>query len=116
MKNSYDSRMLSNSDLPLSVSPHCSFRVQPTNPAKIVPETCRDLSQEKHSSQQQGNLLARPIFDLNTNPYLHESKVDDMDDAVTTMDAKLIQAQSQFGVVGAAAVAIAAHRQPSGAF
>lgn len=111
MNNNYDPRAL-----PPSVSPQCSFRVQPTNLVKIVPETCRNLSQGKHPSQQQGNSLARQAIDLNTNPYFQQTKGDIMGDAATTMDAKLLQAQSQFGAVGAAAVAIAAHRQSSGSF
>ncbi|XP_028763811.1 mitogen-activated protein kinase 19 [Neltuma alba] len=116
VKSNYDPRILSKNALPPSVSPHCPFRAQPTNPARIVPETCRDLSQGKQPSQQQANSLARQTIDLNTNPYFQQSKVDNMDDAATTMDAKLLQAQSQFGAVGAAAVAIAAHRHSSGAF
>ncbi|KAI9083483.1 hypothetical protein K1719_034425 [Acacia pycnantha] len=116
MKNNCDLRILSKNAVPPSVSPQCSFRVQPTNPAKIVPATCRDQSQGKRPSHQQGNSLARQTIDLNTNPYFQPSKVDNINDSVTTMDAKLLQAQSQFGAVGAAAVAIAAHRHYSGPF
>jgi len=49
-------------------------------------------------------------MDVNTNPYIQpQAKGDQLSDRIT-IDAKLLQAQSQFGAAGAAAVAVAAHR------
>lgn len=55
---------------------------------------------------QQSNLQTT---DLNTNPYQQRDKNNNLDDSVATNDAKLLQAQSHIGVVGAAAVAVATH-------
>jgi hypothetical protein len=56
----------------------------------------------------------RPAIDLNTNPYHQQGKNDLLNDPVSVIDAKLLQAQSQFGAAGAAAVAVAAHRHSGG--
>jgi len=89
--------------------------VQPTN-TKATSETYKDMSQGKHQlSSQQCSMPARPAIDLNTNPYYQQGKRDHLNDPVGSIDAKLLQAQSQFGAVGAAAVAVAAHRH-SGSF
>ncbi|KAI4323086.1 hypothetical protein L6164_022721 [Bauhinia variegata] len=108
IKASYDPRFFypNGGVLPQAVSPHCFFRTHTANPEKTMSETRKDLSQgNKH--QQQGNVPARPAIDLNTNPYFQQAKINE---PITTIDAKLLQAQSQFGAVGAAAVAVAAHR------
>jgi len=89
--------------------------VHPTN-TKATSETYKDISQGKHQlSSQQCSMPARPAIDLNTNPYYQQGKRDHLNDPVGSIDAKLLQAQSQFGAVGAAAVAVAAHRH-SGSF
>ncbi|WJX67865.1 Mitogen-activated protein kinase 19 [Trifolium repens] len=82
---------------------------------KTTPETYKDNSQGKHQrSPQKCNVPPRPAIDLNTNPYHQQGKNDLLNDPVTVIDAKLLQAQSQFGAAGAAAVAVAAHRHSGG--
>lgn len=50
------------------------------------------------------------VVDMNSNPYYHpQPKAEQINDRLP-IDAKFLQAQSQFGAVGAAAVAVAAHR------
>ncbi|KAL1299811.1 hypothetical protein HN51_044354 [Arachis hypogaea] len=111
MKDNYDPKMFYRNTLPQAVSPHFFQRMCPTNP-KTPSEAYKDVSQGKHQlPSQQGNVPARLAIDLNTNPYYQHGK----SDHVSAIDAKLIQAQSQFGAVGAAAVAVAAHRH-SGCF
>lgn len=45
--------------------------------------------------------------DMNPNPYVQaQTKADQLN----AIDAKLLQAQSRYGAAGAAAVAVAAHR------
>lgn len=60
------------------------------------------------------NMAAKPssgmAMDVNTNPYCQpQARVEQLNERIA-IDAKLLQAQSQFGPVGAAAVAVAAHR------
>ncbi|EXC11699.1 Mitogen-activated protein kinase 19 [Morus notabilis] len=106
-KETYDPRMR-NGILPQAVSPHCFFRTHTTNQEKSGLET----SQLKPQSQtEQLNVAGKQspsmVIDVNTNPYYRQQqKVDQL----SAIDAKLLQAQSQFGAVGAAAVAVAAHR------
>ena len=50
------------------------------------------------------------VVDMNSNPYYQpQAKAEQLNDRLA-IDAKLLQAQSQFCAVGAAAVAVAAHR------
>ncbi|KAI4333451.1 hypothetical protein L6164_018262 [Bauhinia variegata] len=107
VKGSYEPRFFYQNGgvLPQAISPHCFFRTHTTNPEKIMSETRKDLSQAKHQlPSQQRNI---PAMDLNTNPYLQQSKIND---PITPIDVKILQAQSQFSAVGAAAVVVAAHR------
>ncbi|XP_061345333.1 mitogen-activated protein kinase 19-like isoform X2 [Gastrolobium bilobum] len=110
IEDTYDSRIYRNT-LPQAVSPHCFHRMHPAN-TRSISETHKDISQGNHQlPSQQYNMSARPVpIDLNTNPYYQQGNNDHLNDPVTTIDAKLLQAQSQFGAVGAAAVAVAAHR------
>lgn len=49
-------------------------------------------------------------MDVNANPYCQpQARVEQLNERIA-IDAKLLQAQSQFDPVGAAAVAVAAHR------
>ena len=115
MKDTYDPRFFYRNTLPQAISPHCFHRVLPTNP-KTTSEAHKDVSQGKHHQlpSQQCNVPARPAIDLNTNPYYQQGKNDHLNGPVIAIDAKLMQAQSQFGAVGAAAVAVAAHRHSGG--
>ncbi|KAL2331271.1 hypothetical protein Fmac_018852 [Flemingia macrophylla] len=113
IKDAHDQRIFFRNTLPQSVSPHCFHRLQPSN-QKTTSETCKDVSQGKHQiPSQQCSMPARHAIDLNTNPYCQQGKNDHLNDPVASIDAKLLQAQSQFGAVGAAAVAVAAHRHGS---
>lgn len=116
LKDTYDQRIFYRNTLPQAVSPHCFHRVQQPTITKTTSETYKNIPQGKHQlPSQQCSMPARPTIDLNTNPYYQQGKSDHLNDPVASIDAKLLQAQSQFGGVGAAAVAVAAHRH-SGAF
>ncbi|PON69800.1 Serine/threonine protein kinase [Parasponia andersonii] len=105
VKEAYDPRVR-NTILPQAVSPHCFFRTHTANQEKSDSSL---IKVQAHSPQL--NMAAKQspvmVIDLNTNPYYQpQPKVDQL----TAIDTKLIQVQSQFGAVGAAAVAVAAHR------
>lgn len=109
----YDPRIYYQNSLPQANSPHCFLRAQHTNSESNVSQTQKVFSQGKHHqlpSQPCSNLAARPVNDLNANPYHHQAKKIDRFEHSITIDAKLLQAQSQFGAVGVAAVAVVAHR------
>ncbi|KAH7512748.1 hypothetical protein FEM48_Zijuj12G0123300 [Ziziphus jujuba var. spinosa] len=112
MKETYEPRIYRNSILPSqAVSPHCFFRTHTANQEKSVVDIQRDSSQAKRQPETQlFNMAAKPAsgIDVNPNPYYQtQTKVDQLN----AIDAKLLQAQTQFGAVGAAAVAVAAHRK-----
>ncbi|PON98564.1 Serine/threonine protein kinase [Trema orientale] len=105
VKEAYDPRVR-NTILPQAVSPHCFFQTHTANQEKSDSSL---VKVQAHSPQL--NMAAKQspvmVIDLNTNPYYQpQPKVDQL----TAIDTKLIQAQSQFGAVGAAAIAVAAHR------
>lgn len=79
--------------LPQAVSPHCFQQGKKKLPSQHRPATSID------------QLLP------NSNPYYQQGKNDPV---ASSIDAKLLQAQSQFGAVGSAAVAISAHRHSGG--
>ncbi|XP_009344615.2 mitogen-activated protein kinase 19 isoform X2 [Pyrus x bretschneideri] len=113
VKEMYDPRTLyRNAVPPQSVSPHCFFRIHTANQDKAGVEVQRYESHAKLQPQpEQCNLAAKPspgmVIEVNTNPYYPPpAKVDQL----SSIDSKLLHAQSQFGPVGAAAVAVAAHR------
>lgn len=121
MNNSYDGGVcVQNAVLPpQSNSPHCFFK---TNTGKIL-ENCRmEDSQVKQQSvngsiieidykgqpPQYSQATVNPA-ERNSNPYCQsQSKAGIVNNSIP-IDAKLLQAQSQFVVAGAA-VAVAAHR------
>lgn len=111
INNPYDPRTFyRNGGVPQAGSPHY-LRTHASILEKTLPETHRVLPQGKHQlPSQQRNVPTRSAIDVNTNPYHQPAKIDHLNDSCPTIDAKLLQAQSQFGAVGAAAVAIAAHR------
>ncbi|GAB2284293.1 Mitogen-activated protein kinase 19 [Dionaea muscipula] len=126
MKDSHDSRMvvMRNAVLPpqaISQSQHYFSRAS-TPPNQLRSGTVADqglcLSRAKQQllpGQQYNSADHRPgadfAVDINTNPYNPQShtKADQFNSRIA-FDAKLMQAQSQFGPAGAAAVAMAAHR------
>lgn len=95
------------------MSPQYLFRSNSTHLEKCGTEAEKDRSQVK---QQHGQCMvakssASMSFEMNTNPYYHtQARVAQLGGQIA-MDAKLLQAQTQFGAVGAAAVAVAAHRE-----
>lgn len=117
IKDEYCSRMYDRNAVltPQAVTPQWFLRTHTANQSKSGFEEERDLSEAKPQIQpQQCNVIAKPAsgmaMDVNTNPYIQpQAKVDQLSDRIT-IDAKLLQAQSQFGAAGAAAVAVAAHR------
>ncbi|CAN6561183.1 unnamed protein product [Malus baccata var. baccata] len=111
VKEMYDPRTLyRNAVPPQSVSPHCFFRIHTANQDKAGVEVQRYESHAKLQPQpEQCNLAAKSspgmAIEVNTNPYYPPpAKVDQLN----SIDSKLLHAQSQFGPVGAAAVAVAA--------
>ncbi|KAB2006292.1 hypothetical protein ES319_D11G334200v1 [Gossypium barbadense] len=105
IKDGYDAKnFYRNAVPPQNVSPHCFL----LNQEKSGTQTDRNLQTKP---QQQFSMVAKPspgtAFDMNSNPYYRtQAKTKRR----LPIDAKLLQAQSQFGAVGAAAVAVAAHR------
>ncbi|GAY55012.1 hypothetical protein CUMW_161120 [Citrus unshiu] len=112
IKDIYDARMFYRNAVlpPQNVSPHCFFRTNTINQEKSGLESGRGSSHVKPEPTQH-NPAAKPAHglpvDVNMNPYYQpQAKVDQLNERIA-IDAKLLQAQSQFG---AAAVAVAAHR------
>ncbi|KAJ8755704.1 hypothetical protein K2173_022690 [Erythroxylum novogranatense] len=113
-KDAYDSRAFyRNALLPQqATSSHCFFQSNIMVEGKSISES-NDGSQSKQQ-QLLYNMAAKQIpdmaTDMHTNPFYHpQAKVEQLSERIA-IDAKLLQAQSQFGAVGAAAVAVAAHR------
>lgn len=114
-KSSNDPRMVY-PNTTQSVSTHNVFSTHPSNP-KTTSNTHKDFSQDKNEFQsQQYNLQAAPTTDSNNYPYRRRGNNNNLNDHVTSMDAKLLQTQSHLDVVGAAAVAVAtqSHRYSRG--
>ncbi|CAK7351751.1 unnamed protein product [Dovyalis caffra] len=114
VKDAYDARMVYRNAVlpPQTVSPHCFFRTNTMVQEKSISEPGKD-SQAKHQPPQ-CNMAAKPssgmVMDVNPNPYYQpQARVEQLNERIA-IDAKLLHAQSQFGPVGAAAVAVAAHR------
>ncbi|KAL9403788.1 hypothetical protein Peur_000760 [Populus x canadensis] len=114
VKDAYDSRIFYRNSVlpPQTVSPHCFFRTNTTVQEKSISEPEKD-SQTKQQPPL-CNMAAKPssgmAMDVNANPYCQpQARVEQLNERIA-IDAKLLQAQSQFGPVGAAAVAVAAHR------
>ncbi|XP_062168803.1 mitogen-activated protein kinase 19-like isoform X2 [Alnus glutinosa] len=113
IKDEYGSRMYDRIAVPTpqAVTAQWFLKTQTVNREKSGLEEERDLSQAK---PQQCNATAKPAsgmaMDANANPYIQsQAKGDQLNERIT-IDAKLLHAQSQFGAAGAAAVAVAAHR------
>lgn len=86
---------------PQNISPHCFYRTTSKH-------------REKSGIQPQFTMVAKPapgmVVDINNRLYYHpQTNSDQLTDRLP-IDAKLLHAQTQFGAVGAAAVAVAAHR------
>ncbi|CAK9134176.1 unnamed protein product [Ilex paraguariensis] len=115
IKDAYDGRVYAGNAVlpPQTISPHHFFKTTTGNQEKLGTEATRESSHVKQQSLQ--GMAAKPApgmtADLNTNPYYpSQGKASPLNNQIA-IDAKLLQAQSQFGVVGAAAVAVAAHRE-----
>ncbi|CAN4087338.1 unnamed protein product [Withania somnifera] len=103
----YDGRVQTQNNglLPHGISPHYMFGMNPANREKC--------GTEAKDTTQVGPLPAQcnMSLEMNTNPYYQtQEKVAQLGGHIG-IDAKLLQAQAQFGAVGAAAVAVAAHRE-----
>ncbi|GAB4849286.1 Mitogen-activated protein kinase 19 [Ancistrocladus abbreviatus] len=114
MKDAYDSKIVMRNAVipPQAISPHHFFRANTPNQPRSGLET--DLGpRAKQQLPGQCNMADRPGTEttINTNPYhLQPQLKADQFNSRVALDAKLLQAQSQFGPVGAATVAMAAHR------
>ncbi|GAB2278064.1 Mitogen-activated protein kinase 19 [Dionaea muscipula] len=121
MKDGYDSRtVMKNTALPpQAILPQYVFRASTPNQLRSWPDVNLGLSQVKQQQQQflllpgQHGIVARP-GPSSANPYhpQPQTKADQYNSQIM-LDVKLLQAQSQFGPAGAAAVAMAAHRNVS---
>ncbi|OIT00323.1 PREDICTED: mitogen-activated protein kinase 19 [Nicotiana attenuata] len=115
MKEVADGRVYSQNPVlpPHGISPHYLFRSNSANLEKYGTEAEKDRSQVKPQPGQcmVAKSTSSMSIDMNTNPYYHtQAKVAQLGGQLA-IDAKLLQAQTQFGAVGAAAVAVAAHRE-----
>ncbi|GKV34411.1 hypothetical protein SLEP1_g42785 [Rubroshorea leprosula] len=123
IKETYDARLLYRNTVPTTqtVSPHCFLRGNTMNQGKPWLDGDMGPSQPKPHPQH-CNMVAKPapimvakpapimVADINSNPYYQpEGKADQINDRIP-IDAKLLQARTQFRAVGAAAVAVTAHR------
>ncbi|XP_057963116.1 mitogen-activated protein kinase 19-like [Malania oleifera] len=104
IKEAYDGRMfMRNGVLPTQVaSAHCFLRSNTLNPESFGTETGNDASESKPVHSLAMDMKANLYYQNQVKPGQLNERI--------AIDAKLIQAQSQFGAVGAAAVAVAAHR------
>ncbi|XP_022717389.1 mitogen-activated protein kinase 19-like isoform X2 [Durio zibethinus] len=113
VKDGFDAKSLYRNAVlpPQDVSAHCFLRTSTTNQEKSGTQADRN---PQTKLQPQFSMVAKSapgmVVDLNSNPYYRpRTKADKLHDRLP-IDAKILQAQSQFGAVGAAAVAVAAHR------
>ncbi|KAK6946580.1 Protein kinase domain, partial [Dillenia turbinata] len=111
-----DARILVRSTVfpPQAVSPHCIFQGNAKNKGNLGLGAKKDTSVAKEH-EAQFDAAAKPvsaaIANVNTNLcHQPQARADQLNDPMG-IDAKLLQAQSQFGAAGAAAVAVAAHRK-----
>lgn len=108
IKESFDGKIYYRNAVPQGTSPECIYRGNAGNQVKSVGEERRRGSAYQKTQSPQCPVSVKPVpgmvIDVNTNPYYQP-----LNDRVA-IDAKLLQAQSQFGAAGAAAVAVAAHR------
>ncbi|KAM3395947.1 mitogen-activated protein kinase 19 [Capsicum galapagoense] len=98
---------------PYGMSPHYLYRSDSPHLEKCGTVEDKDRSQVKPQPGQcmVAKSTASMSFEMNTNPYYNtQARVSHLGGQIP-IDAKLIQAQTQFGAVGAAAVAVAAHRE-----
>nr|XP_043618854.1 mitogen-activated protein kinase 19-like [Erigeron canadensis] len=101
MKDEYDPRVVVRNTVGLS--PHYAYRGNSGNQGKINgTEGDRDSSSLVKQQPTAGKLSPGLV---NSNPYYNQPH------GQQPIDAKFMQPQSQFGVAGAAAVAVASHRE-----
>lgn len=130
--DSHDGRVyVQNAILPQSISPHCFFRTnsgknqekyrmeseketsqvkqqsKPYMPVKSINGMSIDIDSKAQPHYTPSKLNLGLSFDINSNPYCQSQAKAGMLNGQIAIDAKLLQAQSQFVVAGAAA----AHRE-----
>ncbi|CAN1335493.1 Mitogen-activated protein kinase 19 [Linum perenne] len=123
-KDGYDARVLyRNTILPsqstTTASPPCFFRTNSATRDRDNLSQGRPLPHHQaHNNPMVSPASAtKPVVaaDMNTNPYYQQARVvvehqqQQMNERIA-IDAKLIQAQTHYGPAGAAAIAVAAHR------
>ncbi|PWA49309.1 MAP kinase 20 [Artemisia annua] len=106
MKDAYDPRVMVRNTVGLS--PHYAYRSNNGNQTKIhVAESDKDSSSLIKQQTTVGKMSPGLV---NRNPYYNQPHGQPPNERIA-IDAKFMQAQSQYGVAGAAAVAVAAHRE-----
>ncbi|GAB2229851.1 hypothetical protein Droror1_Dr00014107 [Drosera rotundifolia] len=121
MKDAYDPRIVMRNAVlpPQSFSPQYVYRSSTPNQLRSTTDTGLGISRSKQPQPplpaQCNIVVERPApdvaIDINPNAYCHQPQTTaDQYNSRVVLDAKLLQAQSQFGPAGAAAVAMAAHR------
>lgn len=106
MKDAYDPRVMVRNTVGLS--PHYACRSNNGNQTKIhVAESDKDSSSLIKQQTTVGKMSPGLV---NRNPYYNQPHGQPPNERIA-IDAKFMQAQSQYGVAGAAAVAVAAHRE-----
>ncbi|KAA8526728.1 hypothetical protein F0562_009043 [Nyssa sinensis] len=116
IKDAYDARVVIRNAIvpPQAMSPRYFLRTSAVNQEESGTQVKGDPAQAKQQPTQ-FNLTAKPgigmTIDINTNRYNQpHAKAGHLTDRIA-IDTKLLQAQSQFGVISAAAVAVTAHRE-----
>nr|AKL87246.1 mitogen-activated protein kinase 3 [Linum usitatissimum] len=120
-RNVKDGYLYRNSILPsqttATASPPCFFRTNSATRDRDNLSHGRPLphqSMVSTASATKQPVVAGMVADMNTNPYYQQARVvehqqQQMNERIA-IDAKLIQAQAHYGPAGAAAIAVAAHR------
>ncbi|KAE8703341.1 Mitogen-activated protein kinase 18 [Hibiscus syriacus] len=111
-KDGFDAKILCRNAVlpPQTISPHCYFRTTTTIQEKSVIQADRN---PQAKLQPQYTMVAKPaqgmVFEVNNHLYYQpQIRSGQLTDGMP-IDTKLLQAQNQFGAVGAAAVAVTSH-------
>lgn len=117
IKGSYDPRVGTRAPVlpPHGISPQYFFRTSTPNQLRSGTEPNQAIVLAKDQLPRQHDSTNKPradiSIDINTNSYNPQSLTkEEQYIGLVALDAKLLQAQSKFGPAGAAAVAMAAHR------
>ncbi|CAA2982779.1 mitogen-activated kinase 19-like [Olea europaea subsp. europaea] len=93
-------------------SPQVKSHTQQYTSVKSTSSTTSDINKAQPQPYMQTKLNPGMNIEVNSNPYYGTQAKVGLNGQLA-IDVKLLQAQSQFGMAGAAAVAVAAHREAS---